>query len=548
MTAAVAALVRERGGSVALTDVALRAPGEHELVVRVMASGVCATDLFGIDGGAGDRYPAVFGHEGAGIVEAVGSGVTRSRPGDRVILGFGSCGACPACQGGHPAYCERFAELNYARRSDAATPDGERVTTGWMAQSSWATHVVVQESAVAPIGPDVPWEVAATLGCGILTGAGTVLNVLRPVTGDALLVLGAGTTGLAAVMAAAHRGVGRIVVSDPVAARRALALELGATEAHAPDELTASPVFTQVVDTVGSQQSLDTAIAALAPRGVAATVALKPGANPVTVSQTRVLWGRTLTGVIEGDSDVLRDVPLLAALWRAGRLPVERLVAPYAFADAATAIADARAGRVVKPVLVMDETDAAPAATASATPAAAQAAAPAAPGAAASARPLLERLRAGLPEEDLETLWRSLPPVATGELRGLWHGWAATHDHRAGRMLERSRWYGKLFRSDDDVAPIVCTADDGTLVSDSRLARGGATLRLIEHDGVVTASMVYDGQPIIDHFVRLSPGAVFGVMTGRGTEDHGRAFHFVLERVEERPVATGDTLPAAHST
>ncbi|MFF2486541.1 alcohol dehydrogenase catalytic domain-containing protein [Microbacterium sp. NPDC058062] len=532
MTAAVAALVRERGGSVALADVTLRSPDPRELVVRVMASGVCPTDLFGIDGGAGDRFPAVFGHEGAGIVEAVGAEVTRVRPGDRVVLGFGSCGACGPCRDGHSAYCDRFAELNYAPRSDAAAEGGERVTTGWMAQSSWATRVVVHESSAVPIGDDVPWAVAATLGCGILTGAGTVLNVLRPSPGDTLLVLGAGTTGLAAVMAAAHRGVTRIVVSDPVGARRALALEVGATEALSPHDLAAqrpAPSFSHVLDTAGTQSSIDAALAVVAPRGIAATVALKPGANPVTVSQSRLLWGRTLTGVIEGDADVARDVPLLAALWRAGRLPVERLIGTYAFADAQAAIADARAGRVIKPVLEMEMvTDAA---------------------AAASARPLVERLRDGVPDDDLAALWRSLPPVRTAELRGLWRGWAATRDHRAGRLLERSRWYGKLFRSDDDVAPIVCGTDDGTLVADAGLARGGATLRTIVHDGVTTASMVYDGQPIIDHFVRLGPGVVFGVMTGRDTDDRGRAFYFVLEHVEDRPVAARGTTPATtHST
>jgi len=522
MTAAVAALVRERGGSVALTDVVLRSPDPRELVVRVMASGVCPTDLFGIDGGAGNRFPAVFGHEGAGIVEAVGAEVTRVRPGDRVVLGFGSCGACDSCRDGHSAYCDRFAELNYAPRSDAATEDGERVTTAWMAQSSWATRVVVHESSVVPIGDDVPWAVAATLGCGILTGAGTVLNVLRPAPGDALLVLGAGTTGLAAVMAAAHRGVARIVVSDPVEARRALALEVGATEALSPDALAArrpAPSFSHVLDTAGTQSSIDAALAVVAPRGIAATVALKPGANPVTVSQSRLLWGRTLAGVIEGDADIARDVPLLAALWRAGRLPVERLIGTYAFADAQAAIADARAGRVVKPVLEMEMgmgTDAA---------------------AAASVRSLVDRLRDGVPDDDLAALWRSLPPVRTEELRGLWHGWAATRDHRAGLLLARSRWYGKLFRCDDDVAPIVCENGDGALVADERLARGGATLRTIQHDGIATASMVYDGQAIIDHFVRLGPDTVFGVMTGRDTDDHGRAFYFVLEHVEDRPVA-----------
>ncbi|KJL42785.1 alcohol dehydrogenase catalytic domain-containing protein [Microbacterium trichothecenolyticum] len=528
MTAAVAALVRERGGSVALTDVALRSPDPRELVVKVMASGVCPTDLFGIDGGAGDRFPAVFGHEGAGIVEAVGAEVTRVRPGDRVVLGFGSCGACGPCRDGHPAYCDRFAELNYAPRSDAATAGGEHVTTGWMAQSSWATRIVVHESSAVPIGDDVPWAVAATLGCGILTGAGTVLNVLRPAPGDALLVLGAGTTGLAAVMAAAHRGVARIVVSDPVEARRTLALEVGATEVIAPDDLAAlrpAPSFSHVLDTAGTQPSIDAALAAVAPRGIAATVALKPGANPVAVSQSRLLWGRTLTGVIEGDADIARDVPLLAALWRAGRLPVERLVGTYAFADAQAAIADARAGRLVKPVLEME--------TVTVTDAAA----------AASVRSLVDRLREGVSDDDLAALWRSLPAVGTAQLRGLWQGWAVTRDHHAGRLLERSRWYGKLFRSDDDVAPIVCETDDGALLADTDLARGGATLRTIVHDGVATASMVYDGQPIIDHFVRLGADTVLGVMTGRDTDDRGRAFYFVLEHVEDRPVAARDTTP-----
>lgn len=524
MTAAVAALVRERGGSVALADVTLPAPGHGELLVRVMASGVCPTDLFGMDGGAGDRFPAVFGHEGAGIVEAIGEGVDGLRPGDRVALSFASCGACAACADGHPAFCARFAELNYAARSGAATAQGEAVVTGWMSQSSWASHVLVPASSAARIGDDVPWEVAAPLGCGILTGAGTVLNVLRPAAPDALLVLGAGTTGLAAVMAARHRGVERIAVSDPVAERRALALELGATEAHDPAAIDTLAGFTHAIDTVGTQETTDAALAALGPRGVAATVALKPGANPVTVSQTRLLWGRTLTGVIEGDAVVARDVPTLVALWRAGRLPVERLVTAYPFSAVDAAVADARAGRAIKAVLLMAEAAALPEQAASVDQARGS---------------LLDALRAGeVPDDDLPALWRTLPPLAPTELRGLWRGWGVTRGHRAGRLLVRSRWYGKLFRADDDVAPIVCETDDGTLVADAALARGGASLRALAHDGLTTAAMVYDGQPIVDHFVRLAPDAVLGVMTGRATLDDGRSYFFVLERSEDRPVTT----------
>ncbi|GAA5209566.1 alcohol dehydrogenase catalytic domain-containing protein [Microbacterium kyungheense] len=510
--ATTAAVVHERGGPAVLTGITLPAPGDDEVLVRIRASGVCPTDLFGIAGGAGDRFPAVFGHEGAGVVEAVGRRVGGIHPGDHVVLSFASCQTCAACADGHPAYCARFSALNYGARGGAADGGG-RVTTGWMSQSSWAEHVVAPASSVAVIGHDVPWQVAAPLGCGILTGAGTVLNTLRPGTGDALLVLGAGTTGLAAVMAARHRGVARVAVSDPVDARRVLAREVGATETHDPAALDGVTGFTHAIDTVGSQGTTDAVLAALAPRGVAATVALKPGANPVTVSQSRLLWGRTLTGVIEGDAVVARDVPLLAALWRAGRLPVERLVTAYDFADVGAAIDAVRSGRAIKPVLLMDRNAAGPGPAASSR----------------SSATLLEALRAGdVPDADLPALWRSLPPVAPGELRGLWHGWGVTRDHRAGRLLERSRWYGKLFRADDDVAPIVCETDDG-LVVDRALARGGATLRTLEHDGVTTAAMVYDGQAIVDLFVRLAPDAVLGVMTGRDAADRGRAYFFVLE-------------------
>ena len=238
-----------------------------------------------------------------------------------------------------------------------------------------------------------------------------------------------------------------------------------------------------------------------------------------------MLWGRTLTGVIEGDAVVPRDVPTLVALWRAGRLPVERLVRSYPFSQVATAVDDVRAGRTVKPVLRMDEGAAAGSASVAPT----------------TAATLVDLLRDGrVPAADLPALWRSLPPVRTDELRGLWRGFGVSTAHRTQRLLVRTGWFGKLFRSDVDVSPIVCETPDGALVADARLARGGATLRTVEHAGVVTASMVCDGQPIIDHFTRLSDDAVIGVMTGRDATDDGALYYFVLERVADRAVAAVD--------
>ena len=203
MAQAIAALVREPGGRAQLTPVSLRTPAAGEVRVRIEASGICATDLFAIDGGVGPVFPAVFGHEGAGVVEEVGADVTSLSPGDRVILSFDACRACAACEAGAPSSCESFAALNYRGRIDGVTgPDEEPVRAGWLAQSSWASEVVVPARIAVPVGADVPWGVAAALGCGVLTGAGTVFNVLGAGPGDALLVMGAGTTGLAAIMAA----------------------------------------------------------------------------------------------------------------------------------------------------------------------------------------------------------------------------------------------------------------------------------------------------------------------------------------------------------
>ncbi len=521
MNAAVAALVRERGGSVALSEVSVREPGAGEILVRIHASGVCPTDLFGMSGGAGDRFPAVFGHEGAGIVERIGTDVGTVQAGDRVVLSFDACGACTRCDDGHPAYCERFAERNYDPRSDATNVE-ESVTTGWMAQSSWSTLAIARASNAVRIPDDVPWEVAAPLGCGILTGAGTVLNVLRPGPGDALLVIGAGTTGLAAIAAAAHRGIARIVASDPSPERRRLARDFGATEAVAPDALDARTLAaTHALDTVGNQETIDTGLAALRPQGVCATVALHAGANRISLSQSQLLWGRSLTGVIEGDAQIHRDIALLIALWRIGRLPIEKLVRRYRFDEIGAAIDASRSGHAIKPVLMM-EPDFADAPDA------------------ASLLDVAAALRAGgVAVDALPLLWRSLPPVSPNELRGLWKGTGLSIGHPTHRMLGRTGWFGKLFRSDDDVVPLVCEAFDGTLTANTALARGGAMLRTAVHDGIPTAAMSYDGMPVIDLFTRIGPDAVLGVMTGRdAAAPDGSLYFFLLEKVPDREVGS----------
>lgn len=523
MITAQAALSTERGESVVLSEVHLREPLAGEILVRIVASGVCATDLFGMDGGAGDIFPAVFGHEGAGIVIEVGADITAVSPGDHVILSFDSCGVCVRCTSGHPTSCLRFSSLNQRPRRDQMTmATGEAVTSGWMSQSAWANYVIATERNAVVIPHDVPWEVAAALGCGVLTGAGTAINALAPGHEDVALIVGAGTTGLSAVMACAHRGVRTIIVCEPDPTRRALAAALGATTTAHPDELSAALEHTgratHALDTVGAQSSIDAALGALESSGVCVTVALRAGENRVSVSQSSLLWGRSIRGVIEGDAAIQRDIPRLVALWRSGRLPVEKLIRRYPFADAATAIADARSGDAIKAVLLFDDGDTSPSAP-------------------IAQQPLAVALDGGhVPDADLGALWRSLPAVRPEELGGLWRGHAVTRDHPTGDLLQRTQWFGKQFFGADDVVPIVSISATGELWENREQARGGATLARMEHDGLSTAAMVYDRMPVIDLFVRIDAQTLLGVMTGRGTRHNGNLFYFTLHQESPRSV------------
>ncbi|WP_082098965.1 alcohol dehydrogenase catalytic domain-containing protein [Demequina iriomotensis] len=519
----IAAVVGARDEDPVLTEVRLDTLRGDEVLVDIAASGVCHTDLTAIDGGVPVGYPMVLGHEGAGTVVATGAAVAHVAVGDRVVLTFDSCGTCARCRDRHPAACVEFASRNYRGARPDGSPtmhdaDGRPLGAAWLAQSSWSTRAIARAANTVPIGDEIPFALAAALGCGVLTGAGTVLNVLRPGLDDGLLVIGAGTVGLAAVMAARAAGCARIVVVEPSEARRALALELGAQVAIAPAELDPrAHRCTRALDTVGTQGAIDAALGALAAPGMCATVALRPGANAITVSQTALLWGRSLVGVIEGDAVPATAVPMLVRLWRAGLLPLERLVTRFPFGHAAEAVRAARSGEAVKPVLVMHD-DARDAATP-----------PVRTGTAATRVRAIAAAGHGDADE-LAALWDVLPAVRSDDLRGLWRGTGIDTGHRVHAMLTRASWYGKDFVDGAHVQPLVCRDAAGALRADAELAGGGAWLADCEHRGKVTAAMSYDARPTHDHFVRVDADAVLGVMAGRGALDGGRPYFFLLER------------------
>lgn len=364
-----AAVVREESGPFEVETFELDEPQAGEVLVRVVAAGICHTDIAVRDQYYPTPLPAVLGHEGSGVVEAVGEGVTKVEPGDRVVLTFAYDDECPNCRRGDVAYCENFFEHNFAGRrvGDGSTPihdDGEEVSGMFFGQSSFATHAIATERNVVPVEDDVPLELLGPLGCGIQTGAGGVINTLDPQAGSSIVVFGTGSVGLSAVMAANLKGCTDIVAVDLMESRREKALELGATHAIDPesvedteeairDHLGDGAQYT--VETTANPNVLRTAVDVLRQTGDCAVIGAPPLGTEVSLDVNTVLFGRTVKGVIEGSSNPDLFIPELIDLYRRGKFPFDELVTYYDFEDIEQAVEEQEAGEVVKPIVRMSE-------------------------------------------------------------------------------------------------------------------------------------------------------------------------------------------------
>ena len=365
MVGVTAAVLREHGGEFELEELELAQPRSGEVLVRLVATGFCHTDEKVRQGARNVPTPVVLGHEGAGLVEAVGRDVTELQAGDHVVLTFAHCGACANCRAGHPAYCALMDELNFGAQGQALrTAGGEPVHSGFFGQSSFATHAVVNQRSAIRVDPELPLELLGPLGCSIQTGAGAILNVLRPAAGSTLAVWGSGAVGLAAIIAATWTGCETIAAIDLNPERLALAAKLGATHTIPGDGAAAAlrELFPEGVshafDTTGRPEVLHDAVAGLAPRGSAGFVGGARAGDQVSLEINPLLAGRSLQGIVQGDSSPAQFIPLLAERYRNGLLPLERLVRHYPLAGINEAAADASAGRTIKPVLAMPETSA----------------------------------------------------------------------------------------------------------------------------------------------------------------------------------------------
>jgi aryl-alcohol dehydrogenase len=312
--------------------------------------------------------PAVFGHEGAGIVERVGSAVSKVRRGDRVSMSFGSCGHCRLCHEGAPAYCEQGHDLQFSgQRSDGSATlrdaRGERVHGSFFQQSSFATYALGTERSVTRLPDGMPLELAGPLGCGIQTGAGAVLNSLAVRAGSSIAIFGVGSVGLAAIMAARIAGCSIIVAVDVNAGRLELARELGATHLLNAAEADIVPRIQGIarggvhysLDTAGQVQTFNDAILCLARRGSCAIVTVPKLGAPFEFSGLGLLLGgRRLIAVLEGDRVPDIFIPQLAQFHAEGRLPLEKITQDYDFRNIATALDDAQHARAIKPILRME--------------------------------------------------------------------------------------------------------------------------------------------------------------------------------------------------
>ncbi len=366
MTQIQAAVLRPDSNTLVLENIELEAPRENEVLVKIIATGICHTDMVLRDASVTKR-PVVLGHEGAGIVEQVGSDVIAFKPGDRVAMSFSSCGVCPSCAKHVPGYCTQFFPLNIlGRRSDGSTSlakGSEPITSHIFGQSSFATHAICSENNLVKVDDAIPLEIVGPFGCGFQTGAGAVLNSLQVPKGASVMVLGAGAVGLSAVMAAAHIAAAETVIAvDIHDSRLELARSVGATHSvHGASNEFDSEIKSicpagvdYIIDTTAYLPLVERCVNLLVSQGTLALVAgYALNAKMSFDASMFMTSGKKIQGVMEGDSDIKEFIPRLLEYYKQGKFPVDRIIKYYDFVDINQAIEDAECGATIKAIIKM---------------------------------------------------------------------------------------------------------------------------------------------------------------------------------------------------
>lgn len=355
-----AAVLRDTSAPLDVVDVDLDPTGPHQVRVRLAATGVCHSDLSIVRGALRHPLPAVPGHEGAGVVTEVGERVTSVAPGDHVILNWTpSCGACFFCAKGEPWLCERAAADALA--APYAHLDGEAVRAV-LGAGAFAEETLVLERAVVPIPRDVPFDIAALVGCAVTTGFGAAVNTARVRRGDTVAVIGCGGVGLSIVQGARYAGAARIVAVDLSEEKRALALSLGATDAvdgagdveAAVRGLTDGRGVDHAFEAIGRSATIRTAYRIARRGGTVVVVGAGRHDDPVSFSALELFFqARSLVGCVYGSADVARDFPRILGLYASGELDLDRLITKRVGLDDVNAALDAmEAGEGARTVVV----------------------------------------------------------------------------------------------------------------------------------------------------------------------------------------------------
>lgn len=359
------AIVSEQSGPIEIKEVTLNKPLNNEVLIKIVGSGICHTDLAVKNGRIHTMFPVALGHEGAGIVEAVGPGVTEFAIGDHVVVSFPYCGHCKNCLTGHPSSCKDAFKLSFGGKMMDGTSrihdeKGQEIGS-LFGQASLSSYVVSHLNNLVKVDKQVDLRLLGPLACGIQTGAGTVLNKLKPSPGDSIIVFGCGGVGMSAVMGAKLANCSQIIAVDIVEERLRLAKELGATHVLNGKELDAVKVIQALTDggadyaveSGGNAMLVKQAVASVRPGG---TVALVGGSGETTLHMhdDLVAVNKTIMGVVEGDSVPALFINKLIEFYKSGLFPFDKLIKIYPINELHQAVEDMHLGKTIKPVVVFD--------------------------------------------------------------------------------------------------------------------------------------------------------------------------------------------------
>ena len=365
-----AAVCRAPHAPMAIEELELEDPRDDELMVRITSCGICHTDLAMRDQHFPIPLPVVLGHEGAGIITKVGKNVTDLTPGDPVVVSYSACGRCPSCYAGEPGLCHAIYQYNFScERPDGSTAlkkGGEKIHSHFFGQSSFSSHIITRPGNVLKLDSTKDMDFFGPLGCGVQTGAGAVINVLRPRPGDSLAAFGIGTVALSAIMAARVCGLTTIVAVGRNDKKLELAKEMGATHTinstkvdnvpHAIKAVTGGFGVNHSVETSGVQELITQSIESLSIRGKSVILGSSPKGTTIQTCATDFLnQGKTILGAVEGNCVPQEFLPRLIALYRQGRFPLEKMITFYPFEKINEAMADSEKGIVIKAVLKMED-------------------------------------------------------------------------------------------------------------------------------------------------------------------------------------------------